>query len=88
MVRPRKWASSDLWDLRRKVRSSSSDDAHARKRSNMAGNAKHLTLSDSRNYLQQVEMWQLQAWAENVTEEVQTESGGYEYMAEVYPKSC
>jgi len=38
--------------------------------------------------LRQVQMGQLQAWAENVTEEVQTEDGGYEYMAEAYPKSC
>jgi hypothetical protein len=33
-------------------------------------------------------MGQLQAWAENVTQEVQTEDGGYEYMAEAYSKSC
>ena len=33
-------------------------------------------------------MGQLQAWAKDVTQEVQTEDGGYEYMVEAYPKSC
>jgi len=33
-------------------------------------------------------MGQLQAWAKDVTEEVQTEDDGYEYMTETYPQSC
>ena len=33
-------------------------------------------------------MGQLQAWAKDVTQEVQTEDDGNEYMAETYPKSC
>ena len=31
---------------------------------------------------------QIQAWAEDITQEVQTEAEGDEYMAEAYPKSC
>jgi len=33
-------------------------------------------------------MGQLQAWAKDITQEVQAEDDGYEYMAEAYPKSC
>jgi len=33
-------------------------------------------------------MGQLQAWAKDIKQEVQTEDDGYEYMAEAYPKLC
>jgi hypothetical protein len=33
-------------------------------------------------------MGQIQAWAEDLTQEVHTEDEGYEYMVETYPKSC